>query len=328
MKFKKRTLAAFLVAGAPGMLVAGRVHATSCDNTISCEAWVNSNASTFASGISGGSTSGSGVGVSGFNNSTNGGFGVYGTSTNGIGVRGDSASNVNPAVDGKTTSTATGAVGVRGTAPSGVAVLGTSTNGNGVVGQNTRTDTGAAAIAALAGSDTGLAYWGTGGITITGTASKPGGGSWSSSSDQRVKKDVKAFALGLSELQRIRPVTFRYNGFGGTTDNGKEYVGVIAQEVEKVLPTMVSARKAKLHPNDAQETDIKQVDPSEFTYLLINAVKEQQRTIERQEDRIAMLERAHPPVTASLFSGGAGTGMALALMPVGLILAARRRKQQ
>jgi hypothetical protein len=149
---------------------------------------------------------------------------------------------------------------------------------------------------------------------------------WSpTASDSRVKKDVKDFERGIRELMRVRPVHFKYNGLGGTEDNGKEYVGVIAQELEQVLPGMISARKRKLNKTDAAETEIKTVDPSDFTYMLINAVKQQQRLIETQDARIAELERRSAPRASSL-SGGLGPWAALALLPIGLLIARRRDK--
>jgi hypothetical protein len=111
-------------------------------------------------------------------------------------------------------------------------------------------------------------------LDIGGTARKPGGGPWSSTSDVRVKRDVASFNQGLAELEKIRPVTFRYNGLGGTEDTGQQFVGVIAQEVEQVFPFMVSSVTKNLRPADRQPTSIKQVDGNAFTYALINAVRE------------------------------------------------------
>ena len=111
-------------------------------------------------------------------------------------------------------------------------------------------------------------------LDVRGQAYKPGGGSWAASSDIRVKKDVGDFTPGLSALAEVRPVRYKYNGLGGTNDTGQEYVGVIAQELEKVLPFMVSSKPKKLRESDGETTDIKQVDPSAFTYVLINAVHE------------------------------------------------------
>jgi len=215
--------------------------------------------------------------------------------------------------------------GVYGFSSTNYGVYGLSASGNGVVAQNNDTNGSAAAVSALAGSSSGLAYWGTGGIIITGSvAQKAGGGSWSAFSDVRLKKDVTPLRLGLDQLRQIRPVTYKYNGLGDTADDGHEYVGVIAQELEKIFPSMVTSKKGKLHKTDAAETDIKVVDPSALTYVLINSVNEQQQIIERQERRIAALERGRG-LSASMLGNGAEMALAFGLLPLGFV-ALRRRK--
>jgi hypothetical protein len=139
-----------------------------------------------------------------------------------------------------------------------------------------------------------------------------------------VKKDVKDFRAGLAELKQLRPVSYKYNGLGKTQDDGNVFVGVIAQELEKVLPSMVRSDKGKLRPSDSKETDIKYVDPSAFTYVLINAVQEQQKIIERQEARSAKLERGDAPLAAY---GSLGGVLALGLVPLGFIAVQRRRQE-
>lgn len=101
-----------------------------------------------------------------------------------------------------------------------------------------------------------------------GEAFKKGGGTWQTVSDARTKEQVENYHRGLTDLLRIRPVSFRYKPFMGTGD--KRYVGVIAQEVEQVAPSMVTVQKKKM----GDLTNVKAVDPNEFTYMLINAVKE------------------------------------------------------
>jgi len=262
---------------------------SSCNSTGPCLTITNSNGGSGARAFHGEGT-----------------WGVYGLGrgTNNIGVIGASGDAI------------TG-TGVYGYSQNYFAVHGYSENGNGVVAQNTRTDWVAAAISAIPGNSNGLAIWAGGG------AQKPGGGSWSSTSDARVKKDVKDFRAGLAELKRLRPVSYKYNGLGGTQDDGNVFVGVIAQELEKVLPSMVESSKVRLRPGDREATDLKRVDPSAFTYVLINAVQEQQKIIERQEARIAKLERSDAPsgMPTSL------AGLALGLMPLGLIAVWRRRKE-
>jgi hypothetical protein len=247
-----------------------------------------------------------------------GSIGLEGSSDNGIGVSGDGATH---GVFGITPN----GVGVSGQSSTFVGVSGISSTNNGIRG--TTTSGSAAAISAISPDHNGLAYWGTGGIIISGSvAQKLGGGAWTSFSDARIKKDVKSLEWGLEELQQVRPVTFKYNGLAGTDNGERVYVGVIAQDLERVLPSMVTSRKAKLMAGDAQEADLRVVDPSAFTYILISAVQEQQRMIERQEARIVALERARGPVGASVLGGGLGTGIALGLLSLGFVVISRRKK--
>jgi len=264
-----------------------------------------------------------------------GGIGVSGGSTSNIGVRGGSTSNAG--VYGSSSSsngvygTSTSGYGIQGYSQNSIAIYGYSPSSNGVVGQNSNTDWSAAAISALSGGAHGLAVYAggdivaTGDIQVSGEAYKYGTLAWLTPSDARIKKDVAALRLGLTQLKEVRPVTYKYNGLGGAPNDGREYVGVIAQELEKVFPSMVSSKKVKLHPEDALETDIKIVDPSAFTYLLINSVKEQQALIERQERRIAALERGRGLTASMLGTNGLEVGLALGLLPLGFV-ALRRRK--
>ena len=89
---------------------------------------------------------------------------------------------------------------------------------------------------------------------------------------------------------------------------------------------MVTSRKMKLRKGDADDTDLKQIDPSAFTYVLINSVQEQQRTIEQLEARLARMERGFRPAVSEGLPGGLGTGVALGLLPLGLVIATRKRK--
>lgn len=134
------------------------------------------------------------------------------------------------------------------------------------------------AIFEMDGTNSSIVLFGSG-----STASKPGGGSWSATSDVRVKKNEAPYTSGLSAIRGVRPVIYSYNGLGGMPNDDVRYVGVNAQDLERVAPLMVSSRKGKLHPDDAQTTDIKQVDPSAFTFMLINAVQELDAKVKRLE---------------------------------------------
>lgn len=310
-----------LVTGSLGLCFAGQAHAITVPDSGSCSttgACLSISQSGAGYGLQGGTSSSGGIGVVG---SANPGIaGVYGWSVSQVGVYG--VSNAGDAIYG---STGDGA-GVHGVSTNNIGVYGSSTNYNAIYGLNNDTNGTAATISAQPGSTSGLAYWGGGNIYLQGsTAWKAGGGSWTATSDRRVKKDVRDLNQGLAELLKVRPIRFKYNGLGGTTDDGKEFVGVIAQDLEKVLPSMVSTRVGKLHPGDTKDTAIEQVDPSNFTYLLINAVQEQQRVIQRQEARIDALEHG-APLSSSVLPLGRAETFAFGLLPVGLIVALRRRK--
>ncbi len=133
----------------------------------------------------------------------------------------------------------------------------------------------------------------TGGFSIesSGNASKPGGGPWAATSDRRLKQDIRPYADGLKTLLQINPVRFRYNEKSGY-DTKPEYVGVIAQEMQDVAPYMVSEVSRKSKEGAAKETYLC-VDNSAMTYMLINAVKEQQAEIESLRSQNTTLQSAH-----------------------------------
>ncbi|MCM2354015.1 MAG: tail fiber domain-containing protein [Pseudobdellovibrio sp.] len=71
----------------------------------------------------------------------------------------------------------------------------------------------------------------------TDSAAKPGTSTWTIASDRRLK-DVRApFTRGLAAIENIQPIYFNYkkdNPVGLPSD--KEYVGIIAQEIQKNIP--------------------------------------------------------------------------------------------
>lgn len=113
------------------------------------------------------------------------------------------------------------------------------------------------------------------------TVKKVGGGTWTATSDIRLKKNVVGYADGLAEVLRIRPVEFQYNELSGY-DTSEVHVGVIAQELQQVTPYMVSMYQKG-------DEEYMEVDNSAMTYMLINAVKELNLKIETLEAQIESL---------------------------------------
>ena len=108
-------------------------------------------------------------------------------------------------------------------------------------------------------------------LTVNGSADKPGGGSWGTFSDGRLKTVAGTYDAGLDAILKLTPVRYRYkeqNAMGIKDD--QEHIGFVAQEVEKVIPEAVSrnSRGYLLLNNDP------------ILWTMLNAIKQQQAEIE------------------------------------------------
>jgi hypothetical protein len=129
-------------------------------------------------------------------------------------------------------------------------------------------------------------------LHVNGDAAKPGGGSWKVASDGRLKKNVSTFTQGLEVLTQVKPVWFQYNGEAAMPTN-KTYVGVIAQEMQKIAPYMVGT--FTYQDTTGKKAEYLDYDANALTYILVNAVqqlkKEKDAQIESLQARITRLEQ-------------------------------------
>ncbi len=88
-------------------------------------------------------------------------------------------------------------------------------------------------------------------------------------SDERLKSNIQTLESGLDKVNKLRGVTY--------TRDEKENIGVIAQEVEKILPEIV------LTADDEMGT--KSVDYGRLTAVLIEAVKELSAKVKELENK-------------------------------------------
>jgi hypothetical protein len=103
-------------------------------------------------------------------------------------------------------------------------------------------------------------------------------------SDIRLKKNIQTIEKPLEIVSRLRGVTFDW------IETGNHSYGLIAQEVEQVLPELVVENIPDPNSVDKDKPVIKSVDYSKMVSVLIEAVKEQQKIIDAQENRISRLE--------------------------------------
>ena len=97
-------------------------------------------------------------------------------------------------------------------------------------------------------------------------------------SDRRLKKDINDMNYGLAEVMSMRPVSYHMK----VGDSKPLHLGLIAQEVEKIIPEVVDKK------HDAQQT--RSMRYSELIPVLIKATQEQQILIEQQNQKITKLE--------------------------------------
>jgi len=100
------------------------------------------------------------------------------------------------------------------------------------------------------------------------------------SSDERLKENLEPIGSAIEKVGQLTGYTFDWIPMEGIHVHSGHDVGVIAQEVEKVLPEIVEERG----------NGYKAVKYEKLTALLIQAVNEQQSTIEQLTKRVSYLE--------------------------------------
>ena len=125
-------------------------------------------------------------------------------------------------------------------------------------------------------------------------------------SDERLKENVADLALGLDEINALRPVTFDWKA-SDIDDIPNNRYGFIAQEVESVVPTMVSTQSATRidFDEDGEEITVpnvitlddgtevsewKSIDEKPLVYMLVKSIQELSQKNEELTARIEVLE--------------------------------------
>jgi Chaperone of endosialidase/Head domain of trimeric autotransporter adhesin len=101
-------------------------------------------------------------------------------------------------------------------------------------------------------------------------------------SDRRFKKDIVPIGNALTKIKNIEGVEYnwRVDEFKDKNFDNKHQYGVIAQDIEKILPELVKQ----------DDKGYYSVNYIELVPILIEAVKEQEAIMEKQDKKIADLE--------------------------------------
>jgi hypothetical protein len=132
----------------------------------------------------------------------------------------------------------------------------------------------------------------------TGYIYPPGGGNmyqasnlttWSQVSDERIKKNIKDNNVGLNAINQIRVRNFEYrtedeiidfdNPSSAVVKKEGIQLGVIAQEIETIFPDVITE----------ESTGVKTVNTDNFTWYLVNAVKELSTQVDELKQELLAL---------------------------------------
>lgn len=131
------------------------------------------------------------------------------------------------------------------------------------------------------------------------------GGAITNPSDARIKSNIRGFDNALGTIKNLRPVVYDkeitikkpelnlethmpLRKIEDQTLRTVDEYGLIAQDVEKILPQLVTEKS--IHVDYPNLKSIKGVNYTGLIPILVKAVQEQQDMIEAQQERIAKLE--------------------------------------
>src|SRR5215208_5756805 len=117
-------------------------------------------------------------------------------------------------------------------------------------------------------------------LSVNGSASKPGGGSWSVFSDERLKTIKGRFNTGLNAVMQLQPIRYEYKATNalGLKSEG-EHVGFGAQSLKQIIPEAVSST----------DSGYLMVNNDPIIWTMLNAIKEQQKEIEQLKTEVRRL---------------------------------------
>jgi len=118
-------------------------------------------------------------------------------------------------------------------------------------------------------------------LSVNGDASKTGGGSWQSFSDERLKNIKGRFNSGLKAVMQLQPLRYEYKSDNALGLNSRgEHIGFGAQALQKVIPEAVTK----------SQSGYLMVNNDPILWTMLNAIKEQQKEIVELKGQIQKLQ--------------------------------------
>ena len=115
---------------------------------------------------------------------------------------------------------------------------------------------------------------GNNGVTVIG-----GSVSWTAASDARIKKNITNTKYGLYTVMQLRPVDYNL------ISNNLKQVGFIAQEVQKLVPEVVTGKEG-----DLKKGEFLGITYANLVPILTKGIQEQQQQIESLQTQLSELK--------------------------------------
>lgn len=128
-------------------------------------------------------------------------------------------------------------------------------------------------------------------MSLTGDGDVFVNGSLVHSSDRRLKREIETIDYGLAEILQLNPVQYNWQN---KEDKTHKSLGVIAQEIQEIIPNVVQTS------TDKNQT--LSVSYTELIPVLIKAIQEQQKIIDSQQTQISTQDKRFSQLEAQLMN--------------------------
>ena len=127
---------------------------------------------------------------------------------------------------------------------------------------------------------------------------------WNDASDIALKENIRDLDYGLKEILALKPTRFLFK------PTGEEGIGFVAQEVEKIIPEVVSGEEGH-----------KGISYGGLTPVLVKAIQEQQNQIEELKTKLTQLTVEQDPNTGKIIQQSQQqTDIKTQLLSLGLVV--------
>jgi hypothetical protein len=129
------------------------------------------------------------------------------------------------------------------------------------------------------GTNLGGTYYDRMTVSANGSIGAPSGTNIYNASDARLKQNISTISYGLDTVSALNPVKFNWKDGFEPSEDGKDMLGFIAQEVQEVLPEAIESFGASVNLNGTMIADTLRVNEKFIIPVLVKAIQEQQTQI-------------------------------------------------